>query len=229
MLKGNANQVVATGRKRKSDGGGNGNGEEDDVAATSQHLNLFATLSDENWNLISSFAAPPDVYNLALSSVHFFHEVSSCSVNKPVSSSKTVRRSRRLAEAAAPAETKNDDKKVLATQLLRTSLLSSLEKVLEKSDTRITLDALSKIPEGSALIAGSTMVAACLGKDWSADIDVYCSAAAAPQVRSVRFVESNARDYVNYLFLMYDAVWNFYSSTLCCSGWWKRLTRCSSD
>ena len=189
MLKGVSNQVVATGRKRKSDGGGNG--EEEDAAATSQHLNLFATLSDENWNLISSFAAPPDVYNLALSSVHFFHEVSSCSVNKPVSSNKTVRRSRRLAEAAAaPAETKNDDKKVLATQLLRTSLLSSLEKVLEKSDTRITLDALSKIPEGSALIAGSTMVAACLGKDWSADIDVYCSAAAAPQVRSVRFVES---------------------------------------
>jgi len=183
MFQGVANQDVATGRKRKSDDDGNG---EENVAATSQHLNLFATLSDENWNLISSFAAPPDVYNLALSSVHFFHEVSSCSVNKSLSSNNTVRRSRRVAEAAAPADTKNDDKKVLATQLLRTSLLSSLEKVLDKSDTRITLDALSKIPEGSALIAGSTMVAACLGRDWSGDIDVYCSAAAAPQVRSVR-------------------------------------------
>ena len=186
--KGVANQVDATGRKRKSDDDGNG---EEDVAASSQHQNLFEKLSDENWNLISSFAAPPDVYNLALSSVHFFHEVSSCSADKPLSSNNTVRRSRRL----APAEAKNDDKKVLATQLLRISLLSSLEKVLEKSKTRITLDALFKmgeLPENSALIAGSTMVAACLGKDWSAptaDIDVYCSAAAAPQVRSVRFAD----------------------------------------
>ena len=197
--KGVSNQVVAKGKRKKSD---SSNGEEEDVvaAASQNNLNLFATLSDENWNMISSFAAPPDVYNLALSSVHFFHEAS-CSDIKPssLSSNKTVRRrSRRLAAAAASVEAKNDDKKVLATQLLRTSLLSSLEQVLEKSETRITLDALFKmgeLPEGSALIAGSTMVAACLGKDWSdarwpnspGDIDVYCSAVAAPQVRSVRF------------------------------------------
>ena len=192
--KGVSNQVVAKGKRKKSD---DGNGEEDVVAAASQ--NSFETLSDENWFMISSFAAPPDVYNLALSSVHFFHEVS-CSDRKPSSltSNKAVRRSRRLAAAAASVEAENDEKKVLATQLLRTSLLSSLERVLEKSETRITLDALFKmgeLPEGSALIAGSTMVAACLGKDWSnarwpnspGDIDVYCSATAAPQVRSVRF------------------------------------------
>ena len=50
---------------------------------------------------------------------------------------------------------------------------------------------MGELPEGSALIAGSTIVAACLGKDWSgghnsSDVDVYCSARAAPQVRSVR-------------------------------------------
>ena len=142
-----------------------------DVTAASQHLNLFATLSDEIWNMISSFAAPPDVYNLALSSVHFFHDVA----DVVVENNSAARRSGRLAEEAASAEERNalallsDDKKVLATQPLRTSLLSSLERVLEKSETRITLEALFKmgeLPEGSALIAGSTMVSACLGKDW---------------------------------------------------------------
>ena len=138
---------------------------------------MFASLSDENWKIISSFAAPPDVYNLSLSSVHFFRE----------------------ATASAAASEKNatsspSDKKVLATQLLRSSLLSSLGRVLQNSGSGITLDAVLKmgeLPEGSALIAGSTIVAACLGKDWSggrnaSDVDVYCSARAAPQIRSVR-------------------------------------------
>lgn len=140
------------------------------AAAADGHPNLFAALSDENWKMISSFAAPPDVYNLSLSSVHFFREASSD--NNSASSAKT------------------SNKVVLATQLLRSSLLSSLGRVLEKSSSGITLDAVLKmgeLPDGSALIAGSTIVAACLGKDWnSADVDVYCSAQAAPQVRSVR-------------------------------------------
>lgn len=62
--------------------------------------------------------------------------------------------------------------------------------MLEKSKSGITLDDVLKmgeLPEGSALIAGSTMVAACLGRyDWKGDVDVYCSAKGAPQVRSVR-------------------------------------------
>jgi len=63
---------------------------------------------------------------------------------------------------------------------------------------------MGELPEGSALIAGSTIVAACLGKDWSggrnsSDVDVYCSARAAPQVRSVRDILSHAC----YLFIYY--------------------------
>mmetsp|Transcript_11748 Transcript_11748/g.18017 ORF Transcript_11748/g.18017 Transcript_11748/m.18017 type:complete len:350 (-) Transcript_11748:1044-2093(-) len=52
---------------------------------------------------------------------------------------------------------------------------------------------MGELPEGSALIAGSTIVAACLGKDWSnrADVDVYCSAKAAPQVRSWLVEQAN--------------------------------------
>ena len=98
---------------------------------------------------------------------------------------------------ATGTEASSEDKKVLATQLLRSSLLSSLGRVLEKSNSGITLEAVLKmgdLPEGSALIAGSTIVAACFGKDWSdarwpdspGDVDVYCSAEAAPKVRSVR-------------------------------------------
>jgi hypothetical protein len=138
---------------------------------------LFASLSDENWKIISSFAAPPDIYNLSLSSVHFFREATVTNASEENNA------------ASSPNE-----KKVLATQLLRASLLSSLGRVLQNSGSGITLDSVLKmgeLPEGSALIAGSSIVAACLGKDWSkwpdkSDVDVYCSARAAPQVRSVR-------------------------------------------
>jgi hypothetical protein len=159
----NSNSIIG---KRKSDEAFPPN------ATTAANLsnNLFSSLSDENWKMIAGYASPPEIYNLSLSSVHFFREVTSHDGMN------------------------NDNKKVvLATQLLRMSLLSSLGRVLEKSASGITMDAVLKmgeLPEGSALIAGSTMVAACLGKDWSggqnaSDVDVYCSAAAAPQVRSV--------------------------------------------
>ena len=213
--------------KRNSDGNGN---RDVTAASQSQHGNSFATLSDEIWNMISSFAAPPDVYSLALSSVHFFHEVSDVVVVEEAASME-----------AAGAERNallSDDKKVLATQLLRTSLLSSLEKVLEKSETRITLDALFKmgeLPEGSALIAGSTMVAACLGKDWgpNTDVDVYCSAVAAPQVRSVRLAFCTQwmnldNDFDSLVrcsnYLRFVKFLLFYHS-----GWWKRRIKCSSE
>lgn len=193
--------AIATTGKRKSDEGG-------DVYITANaDANLFASLSDENWKMISSFASPPDVYNLSLSSIHFFQEVStdkptsssanSSSANAAAKSTKTGRRSKRLAAAASEkntASSSNDDKKVLATSLLRASLLSSLGRVLENSKSGITLDAalkMGKFPEGSCCIAGSSIVAACLGKDWSksrnsSDVDVYCSARAAPEIRSVR-------------------------------------------
>ena len=164
-------RTIATGKRKSDDAFPH-------AAAADSRPNLFTTLSDENWKIISSFAAPPDVYSLSLSSVHFFREATVTTTSN---------------KNDAPAV--EDDRKVLATQLLRSSLLSSLGRVLEKSSSGITLDAVLKmgeLPEGSALIAGSTIVAACLDKDWSSkwpsknvDVDVYCSAQAAPQVRSV--------------------------------------------
>jgi hypothetical protein len=83
---------------------------------------------------------------------------------------------------------------VLATQLLRSSLLASLGRVLEHSESGITLEAamsLGDLPDGSAIIAGSTMVQACLGVLWEGryegppDVDIFCSADCAPLVRSV--------------------------------------------
>jgi hypothetical protein len=100
-----------------------------------------------------------------------------------------VRQSKRL-KVAASSSSSEEKKNLFATTLLRTSLLSSLGRVLEQINCGITLEAVLKmgaLPEGSALIAGSSMVAACLGKyDWKGDVDVYCSAEGAPLVRSVR-------------------------------------------
>ena len=159
------NTTITTG-KRKSD-----DAFPPPAPASDSQSNLIASLSDENWKMISSFASPPDVYNLSLSSIHFFRETTSPTTNSA-----------------------SDDKKVLATSLLRASLLSSLGRVLDNSKSGITLDAalkMGKFPEGSCCIAGSSIVAACLGKDWfksrnTSDVDVYCSARAAPEIRSVR-------------------------------------------
>jgi len=144
---------------------------------------VIASLPETAWHQIATYAIPPDVYNLCLSSVHFFHEVSVSSADAAKKCS--VRRSKRLAAASSSSDKKQN---LLATNLLCTSLLSSLGHVLEVSESGITLDAVLKmgaLPE--ALIAGSTIVAACLGKyDWKGDVDVYCSAEGAPQVRSVR-------------------------------------------
>jgi len=77
---------------------------------------------------------------------------------------------------------------LLATRLLRESLLVSLGRVLTHSDTGITLESacsLADLEDGSALIAGSSIVQACLGELWGGDVDIYTSAAAAPNVRSV--------------------------------------------
>ena len=77
---------------------------------------------------------------------------------------------------------------LLATRLLRESLLVSLGRVLTHSDTGITLESacsLADLEDGSALIAGSSIVQTCLGELWGGDVDIYTSAKAAPNVRSV--------------------------------------------
>ena len=88
--------------------------------------------------------------------------------------------------------------KYVASMLLRESLLVSLGRVLQCSDSGFTLDSLLALPdyvsEGSAVIAGSTVVQACLGELWNdggyrrnepSDVDVFCTTKEAPSVRSV--------------------------------------------
>ena len=82
--------------------------------------------------------------------------------------------------------------KHLASTLLNESLRVSLGRVLQHSKSGITLESalsLSDLPEGSAVIAGSTIVQACLGELWGGcggcDVDVFCTAKDAPKVRSV--------------------------------------------
>ena len=192
------NNTAAAGKSKKTS-------EDADAASAS----LFALLPETTWYHIVTYAAPPDVYNLCLSSVHFFHEVSISS--EPPSLSKksfakaakhsSCHQSKRLAgadiskalnknDAASSVSSSDEKQNLLATKLLHTSLISSLGHVLEKSKSGITLDAVLKmgeLPEGSALIARSTVVAACLGRyHWKGDADVYCLAKGAPQVQSVR-------------------------------------------
>ena len=79
--------------------------------------------------------------------------------------------------------------------------MSSLGRVLTHSESGLTLDGaltLGTLPEGSALIAGSTMVQTCLGELWLSEllspwfdgskpnVDVFCSAKASSQVPTVR-------------------------------------------
>jgi hypothetical protein len=58
---------------------------------------------------------------------------------------------------------------VLATRLLRSSLIVSLGRVLKHSKSGITLEAalsMGDLPDGYAVIAGSTIVQTCLGVLW---------------------------------------------------------------
>lgn len=101
--------------------------------------------------------------------------------------------------------------KYLASTLLHDSLLSSLGRVLQYSESGITLDsalALADLPTGGeAIIAGSTIAQACLGELWGeekygktkpSDVDVYCTAKAAPLVRSVSrlMIQSSGKRFV---------------------------------
>lgn len=184
----------------------------------------FALVPDVCWALVSSFAAPPDVYNLALSSKHFHRSNSAVTATTVGSKVMTCNiksmpelngRSGTVMDAAAEKEQVSSGRipvlvagmrkpialkpscvtsPLLATTLLRQSLLSSLGRVLDQSKSGITLKSVLKLPEG-ALIAGSTIAQACLGAIWlshdeASDVDVFCSAKAAPMVRSVSVVES---------------------------------------
>ena len=175
-----------------------------DTTADAASASLFASLHETAWHHIASYAAPPDVYNLCLSSVHFFHEVAISSSADAEKKQCNVRRSKRKL-AAATSSSSNEKKNLFATNLLRTSLLSSLGHVLEQINCGITLEAVLKmgaLPEGTALIAGSSMVAACLGKyDWKGDVDVYCSAEGAPLVRSVRKYLYNSCHYSHFMIM----------------------------
>ena len=157
----------------------------DDDDSADNHQTLFTSVPDECWNLVSSFAAPPSVYNLALSSKHFFRSIGedetvAAAVLDPPSSfqcaldmgfsapflrDKTEQEleallSRNEGNARGAGASSTAASPLLATRLLRQSLLSSLGRVLEHSQTGITLEsalALANLPKGSAIIAGSTM------------------------------------------------------------------------
>ena len=154
---------------------------------------LFATIPEVCWEAVSAFASPPDVYQLCLSSAHFHTEPVRSNGNAGNANGNTKKKSR-SSNKPSSANVKSDA--VLATRLLRSSLLSSLGRVLEKSESGITLKSaleMANLPEGSAIIAGSTMAAAVLGEVWAyrwsrADVDIFCTAKAAPQVRSVSFI-----------------------------------------
>ena len=193
----------ATAGKRKADADAAKGGKKMVDTKPNDPPSLFATIPDRTWEAVSAFASPPDVYQLCFTSAHFHTDpatvASDDDTNKKASgsskigSSKTKKGHSGGNKQSSPATTKS--KAVLATRLLRASLLSSLDRVLKKSESGITLKSaleMADLPEGSAIIAGSTMAATVLGEIWSgpncwskSDVDIFCTAKAAPQVRSV--------------------------------------------
>ena len=156
---------------------------------------LFATIPEVCWEAVSAFASPPDVYQLCLSSAHFHTDPVRSNGKKNGNASGNTKKKSRSNNKPSSANVKSDA--VLATRLLRSSLLSSLGRVLEKSESGITLKSaleMANLPEGSAIIAGSTVAATVLGEVWGVDswsmpdVDIFCTAKAAPQVRSVIFI-----------------------------------------
>ena len=165
---------------------------------------LFATIPDVAWEAVSAFASPPDVYQLCLSSAHFHSDpaamASGDDAKKKAKGSGKGGSSKKKSRSGGSKQSSNGTttdktKAVLATRLLRSSPLSSLGRVLKKSESGITLKSaleMANLPEGSAIIAGSTMAATLLGEVWTgpnswskSDVDIFCTAKAAPQVRSV--------------------------------------------
>lgn len=108
----------------------------------------LSSYTDIIWELVASFSAPPDSYNFALTSKHF-HVTNDVDDDGIISSG---------------------NEKLLATRMLRKSLLSSLGQVLKGCNSNIDLDAVlalgtklddnnnNEFPEKSVIIAGSTIV-----------------------------------------------------------------------
>lgn len=192
--------------KRKNDAAFPSDDDKMTTTKTSDATSIFGTIPDVSWEAVAAFAAPPDVYHLCLSSAHFHTDPAvAADAGKKMSGSadtkkKSGGKSNKMKARVTTAAASNNQPSLLATRLLRKSLLSSLGRVLDKSESGITLQSaleMSSLPERSAIIAGSTMAATVLGEVWSGassytsskqDVDIFCTAKAAPQVRSVSSV-----------------------------------------
>ncbi|EJK66930.1 hypothetical protein THAOC_12097 [Thalassiosira oceanica] len=126
---------------------------------SSQKENLFVNCCDEVMTTIAQYALPPEVYSLCLTSKRFFDRKS---------------------------------EKMLSSRLLHASLTTSLERVLRTGMAGLSCDQLksfsemaASLPPGSVVISGSSLVQAALGEKWDrTDVNIYCTAVAAPAVRS---------------------------------------------
>ncbi|EJK77086.1 hypothetical protein THAOC_01106 [Thalassiosira oceanica] len=127
--------------------------------SSTQSENVFVSCCNEVMTTIAQYALPPEVYRLCLTSKRFF-------------------------------DRKSD--KLLSSRLLHASLTTSLERVLRTGLAGLSSDQLksfsemaASLPPGSVVISGSSLVQAALGDKWDhTDVDIFCTAAAAPAVRS---------------------------------------------
>lgn len=190
--------------KRKNDAAFPSDDDKMTTTKTSDATSIFGTIPDVSWEAVAAFAAPPDVYHLCLSSAHFHTDPAvAADAGKKMSGSadtkkKSGGKSNKMKARVTTSTASNKQPSLLATRLLRKSLLSSLGRVLDNAESGITLQSaldMSSLPEQSAIIAGSTMAATVLGEVWSGassyskqDVDIFCTAKAAPQVRSVSSV-----------------------------------------
>ena len=173
--------TTPVGKKRKT--------KEDHTSSSLKGLStssfIVSSFPDIIWESIASYSLPPDVYNLALTS-NYFHYNTNSNANDDDDDESS------LSPPSSPSSP------LLATRLLRKSLLSSFARVLNNSGTGIDINAAlqlsSVVPKGKCVIAGSAMVQTCLGEIWEGgDVDIYCLNEVAPQVRSVSFTINSSR------------------------------------
>jgi hypothetical protein len=145
----NSNKSRTAGKKRKAK-------YEDDTSSPKGSSTLFIVSSfpDSIWESIAWYSSPPDVYNLALTSKYFHYTNSSTNDQVVVVASDKSSLSSPLLHLSSPP--------LLATRLLRKSLLSSFVRVLDNSGTGIDINAAlqlsSELPKVNVLIAGSAIV-----------------------------------------------------------------------
>jgi hypothetical protein len=145
-------------------------------------------LPDEAMLIVAEFLKPPEVYRLCLTSKRFFRRVNSTTDESNASSKEGHHHG---GGGMAPGA-------LICTKLLRFSLLQSLKRVVRhsrvgKSHPMTSFSEMTApLPRGSVIISGSTMVQCVLGDVFEDDdsnnngfdMDVFCTAAAAPAVRS---------------------------------------------